>query len=72
MNKQLDLRNLTLPISQSPNTHHNYPRRVKPTAISSNRVNLISSNSFYYDQALSTPVYFIESLRESDEGIFYY
>lgn len=67
MDRRNDQRNLTLPISSS-NAHHNYSRlRAKPN-VSPNRANLISSNSFYYDQALSTPVYFIESLRESDEG----
>ena len=67
MDRRNDQRNLSLPISSS-GAHHNYSRlRAKPI-VSPNRANLISSNSFYYDQALSTPVYFIESLRESDEG----
>ena len=70
IDRRNDQRNITLPISTSSSTiHHNYPRRAKPTS-SPNRAitNLISSNSFYYDQALNTPVYFIESLREGDEG----
>lgn len=69
IDRRNDQRNITLPIS-SASSHHSYPRRAKPTAVASGqqRSNLISSNSFYYDQALNTPVYFIESLREADES----
>lgn len=70
MDRRADQRNITLPISQSPNSHFNYPRRNKQNSNSNRATNLISSNSFYYDQSLNTPVYFIESLRESDEGEF--
>lgn len=71
IDRRNDQRNITLPISSTSTStiHHNYPRRAKPTIVPSNRANnLISSNSFYYDQTLNTPVYFIESLREADEG----
>lgn len=68
IDRRNDQRNITLPISSTA-THHSHPRRAKPTAAASGpRSSLISSNSFYYDQALNTPVYFIESLREADES----